>query len=334
MKKKILLGALIFIGLVGGTLSYHFWNTQRPNKKVYHVGILSALEYFSPVIDGFKQKMTDLGYVEGKDIFYDVQKAPAPVGNQAIIKKFVEDKVDLIVSFPTEASLEAKEGTEGTTIPIVSVAIGTEGNGLIESIRHPGGNLTGVRFPIAEVAARRFDTLHAIAPNATRIMVPYLKGYPTVATALAAIEPIAKALNITLIKAPFSNPDEVTAYLKALENEKDVGIDAILTIPEPVSILPPFLDPMYAFAEAHSIPVAGVEVSDTDHGPAFSIIPSSFEMGQLAAPLADRIFNGIPVGSIPIITPEFVFSINLKVLQRLGLTANEGLLSTADKIIH
>ena len=73
--------------------------------KVNHVGILNALDYFAPTIDGFKQKMTELGYVEGKNIVYDIQKAPAPVGNQAILKKFVDDKVDLILSFPTEASL-------------------------------------------------------------------------------------------------------------------------------------------------------------------------------------------------------------------------------------
>jgi putative tryptophan/tyrosine transport system substrate-binding protein len=332
MKKKILLGLLIAAFLVGGAAMFYSRNTQKTKAKVYHVGILNALDYFSPVADGFKEKMTELGYVEGKNIFYDVQKAPSPVGNQAIIKKFVDDKVDLIFSFPTEASLEAKAGTEGTSIPVVAAAIGTEGSGLIESIQRPGGHLTGVRFPIAEVAARRIKIMHELAPNATRIMVPYLKDYPTVAQALAAIEPLAQALHITIIKAPFSTPDEVTAYLKA--HEKDAGADVVLTIPEPISILPPFIGPILVFAEAHSMLVAGAEISDTDHGAAFSVIPSGFEMGQLAAPLADKIFNGIPAGSIPIATPESVFSINLKVLKRLGLTASEGLLSTADKIVH
>ena len=319
----ILIGVAYFFFLVPG-------NTATP--KVYRVGVLNALDYFSPFVDGFKQRMTELGYVEGENIVYDVQKGPSPIGNQDILKKFVDDKVDLILVFPTEASIEAKEITQGTEIPVISGAVTTEANNLVESLQNPGGNLTGVRFPVPEISVKRFDLLHEIAPKATRFWMPHLKDYPTVPIVLEATRPKAEALHITLIETPFSTPDEMTTYLDAHRN--DPGMDAILLMSEPISILPLFSNQIYAFAEAHRIPIAGVIVQDDDRGPVFGVVPSSFEMGTLAAPMADKIFKGIPAGTIPIATPELVFEISYKVIQRLGLTVSEDLLSTASRIVH
>ena len=332
MNNKLITAVIVGLLVVVGGVGFYFFQSQQAPAKVYRVGILSALAYFEPTIDGFKDTMTQLGYIEGKNITYDVQKGPAPVGNQAIVKKFVDDKVDLIFSFPTEATLEAKEGTQGTGIPIISTAAAYEGTGLVESIQKPGGNLTGVRFPIPEVSAKRFEILHELAPKATHFWIPYLKDYPTVSPSLEAIRGIAQALHITIVEAPFSTPDEVAAYLVKHKNAE--GMDAILTIPEPVSILPPFIDQIYAFAGVHRIPVAGAVVSETDQGAVFSLIPDAYTFGVLVAPLADKIFKGTLVGSIPIATPPMVFIINYKVVKKLGLTVSESLLSTADKIIH
>jgi putative ABC transport system substrate-binding protein len=107
-----------------------------------------------------------------------------------------------------------------------------------------------------------------------------------------------------------------------------------MMLPEPIAITPVFTTQIYAFADAHHIPVAGEEIQNTELGPIFNIIPDSNAVGQLAAPLADKIFKGTPAGSIPVVTPELRFEINQKALTRLGLTASESLLSVADKVVH
>ena len=331
---SVLIGVVVLVLLLCG-VGYFFLsrgNVYKKTEKVYHIGILSALPYFDPIIDGFEQKMTELGYVEGKNITYDVQKGPAPVGNQKIVEKFVADKADLILAFPTEASLEAKEGTKGTNIPVISVASYIEGNGLIENIQHPGGNITGVRFPIVEVAAKRLELLHEIAPKAKRIWIPVLKDYPTVAPSLVVVKASAQTMGISIIDAPFTDPSEMAKYLK--EKAPGLGIDAILLIPEPVSIIPPFAEQIDAYASSHNIPVAGVVVLNADHGPIFSLIPTGLEFGRLAAPLADKVFKGTPAGAIPVSTPENELSVNYKAIQKLGLTVSEGILSGATKIIR
>lgn len=333
-KKYIVIGVAVVILAALGVFGYLNYGTRvAVPQKVYHVGVLNALDFFGGTTDAFKEKMTELGYVEGKNITYDVVKGPQPVGNQAILKRFVDNHVDLILAFPTEASLEAKEITKGTGIPIVSTEAAMEGTDLIQSIGHPGGNLTGVRFPIPEVTAKRFEILHEIVPKAKRILIPYLKDYPTVAPSLLAIQSRAKDLGVTLVEAPFAAPPEVDAFLAARASG-DPGFDAILMIPEPVSIVPPFSDPIYEFADARKIPVAGVVILKADHGPLFSLIPQSEEFGRLAAPLADKIFRGVDPGTIPIATPESRLEINYRAIQKLGLTVSESLLATADEIFR
>ena len=140
LSQKTLFVTLLIIGCV-------FLSGCVGQKKVYHVGILSGAPPFNDVGDGFKEGMTELGYIEGENIIYDFQKLSGDPGEiNQILNKFVEDEVDLIFAFPTEPALIAKTSTQGTGIPVV-FAMGTiEGNDLVESLRQPGGNVTGARY--------------------------------------------------------------------------------------------------------------------------------------------------------------------------------------------
>ncbi len=337
-KKPIALMAALLILVVGAAVYWKMHKSastsQAKNTKVYHVGILNALDFFSQSTDGFKQKMTELGYIEGTNIIYDVEKAAAPSGNQAIIKKFVDAKVDLIFAYPTEASLEAKEGTKGTQIPVISGNAIVEGVGLVDTVQHPGGNVTGVRFPGPEIAVKRFELLHQIAPKVKRMWVPYLKDYPSVAPAFEVLDPAAKAAGVTLVKAPFTSPDELMAYLGARPANGDQGYDAILFVPEPLSVIPDAVNAMYSYADSHKLPVAGGFLLDSDSGSILNVIPNSLEVGKLAAPLADKIFKGTPAGEIPVVSPENELFINYKAILKLNLTIDDGLLSIAKKVVR
>lgn len=332
----LFIASTVFILVVIGTIFVYQKRSGElasTSTKLYHVGILSALEYFYPAVEGFKKKMTELGYVEGKNIVYDVQKGSSPIGNYQIIKKFVAQKVNLILVFPTEASLEAKAGTKGTTIPIISIASYLEGNGLIDSISHPGGTITGVRFPVTETAAKSLEILHQIAPTVKRVWIPYLRNYPTAAPSLAALMPVAQSFDIRITSTSFATPSEMATYF-ASKKKNDVGMDAILLVPEPIAIVPGFVDEIVAFARVHKLPIGGARVRNSDDGSLFSLAPNNLEFGRMAAPLADKILRGISAGSLPIGTPENELEINYRAIIKLGLTVDEGLLSRAVKIIR
>lgn len=303
--------------------------------KVYRVGILDGLDFFSTTVDGFKSKMTGLGYVEGKNIEYDVQQSNVdPVVYEQILKKFVADQVDLIFVFPTEAAEIAKAVTQGTNIPIV-FAYGTlEGNDLVESIRQPGGNITGVRFPGVDLSVKRLELLYEIAPQAKRVWVAYLKNYPSVPDTLEALRPAAAASGITLIEIPAANLADIQADLEARAAADDPGLDAILTITEPLVVSADGFAMIRKFAADNNIPIAGALLSEKERNVVFDNTTNNIKAGELAASLADKVLKGIPAGTIPVLTPEQELVINYKVAQELGLTISEGLLRQANRIIR
>jgi len=88
------------------------------------------------------------------------------------------------------------------------------------------------------------------------------------------------------------------------------------------------------FANDHRLPVGGGMDFTADAGALFSFVPGNREQGRLAAVLADKVFKGIPAGTIPVVTPEARLRLNYKVIQGLGLVVPEGLLSRADEIIR
>lgn len=306
-----------------------------PKTKVYKVGILIGLESVAPIADGFKAGMTDLGYIEGENIIYDVQVANFDIpAYQSILKKFVEDKVDLIVVTPTEATIEAKIIAQDTNIPVVFSYAFTEGMGIIDSVREPGGNITGVRFPGIDITVKRFAILREIAPDAKRIWLPYQRGYPIVAPQLEALALLAKDAGVTLIEFPAGSAAEIQAELVAHSAAEDIGMDAILLLVEPLTPQPEAFMSIAKFAYQNNIPFGGRYAVMDGYSSLFGVNVDFVESGRLAASLADKVLKGTQAGTIPAATPENFIQINFKVAQQLGLTVPESLLKQANEIIR
>ncbi len=301
--------------------------------KVYHVGILSGLDFFGNTVDGFKAGMTALGYIEGKNIVYDLQKTnEEPDKEVAILKKFVDDKVDLIFVFPTEESQEAKTATQGTNIPVLFAQANIEGIGLVNSVREPGGNITGVRFPGPDLAVKRFEILHQLVPQAKRMWIPYLKGYLNVAPQLDAVRPEAAAAGVTLVEAPVTTLADIQMALQPHEQAND--IDAILNIAEPIAVEPDAFAVYAKFAAEHKIPVGGSPMVVGDYAAIFGVATDNVAVGKQAAPMADKILKGTQAGTIPVASAESFLQINYKAAQSLGLAVPNGLLEMANQIIR
>ncbi len=303
--------------------------------KVYRVGILCGLDYIGAIPDIFKPEMAELGYIEGENIVYNIQRTNfEPVREKQILKRFVEDKVDLIFTFPTEVSMAAKAATQGTDIPVIFAIANIEGTGLVESVREPGGNITGVRYPGPDLAIKRFETMLELAPNAKRMWVPFQRGYPIVSSQMEVLRPAAEAAGVTLIEFPADNAAEIQAELDARNKLDDIGFDAILFIPEPLSCTDDAFEVIAKFAYEHKMPIGGITMQVGDYGSIFGIDVDDPKTVRQAAILADKILRGTQAGTIPVVSAESFFEINYKVAQELGLNVSEGLLGRADKIIR
>lgn len=324
------LAAVILIVLALGAVT----GCSNSKPKTYRIGVLSGLNFVTSIADSFMDEMTELGYEAGKNVVYDVQRIDFDMeAYKRILAKFVADKVDLIVTFPTEATIEAKIATEGTKIPVVFTFALVEGMGIIESVAAPGGNITGVRYPGPDIALKRFEIMQEIAPEAKRYLLPYQKGYPIVSEQLKVLVPAAEAAGIELVEAPAADAAELRGVIQELERS-GAGVDAILILVEPLAVVPEPFQVMAEYAYQKKIPIGGALMAVGDYGSVFGVNTDLDVCGREAAVYADKVLKGTPAGTIPVSSGENLFEINYTAAQTLGLTIPEGLLRQAQNVIR
>jgi putative ABC transport system substrate-binding protein len=323
----ILVCIVVFALLLGGCAA------KEP--KVYRVGIIKGGS-FAVIADGFTAGMAELGYVEGENIVYDAPDAGDDMSRApGIAEQFVADQVDLIFTAgSTPGALAAQAATEGTDIPVVFAYATTEETNLIASVREPGGNLTGVRYPGHEMMVKRLELLLEIAPEVERVWIGYDVNSPNTDAALETLHAAAPSLGLTLVEAPATTFEEIEADLAARAAADDIGLDAIILMPDAFSHVPDYLGVLSQFAAEHGVPLGGSMLYTVQMGAVFGNANDLVKVGELAAPIADKVLKGTPAGTIPVVTPEQDLYINYIVAQELGLTVPEGLLSQAAEIIR
>ena len=328
------MGSSILVLIVAGNLLLGGCRSRKP--EVYRVGMLdNGGAFFDDVSAGFKARMTELGYLEGQNITYDIQDGKNdPVEMRRVIRKFVAKKIDMVFTVATPPSVIAKAVTQGTDVPVVFTYAGIEGADLVESVREPGGNITGVRFPGPEQISKRLEILLEIAPGIERVWIGYEKGNPNTAPALEALRGAAKSSGVTLVEVPAATLEEIEADLAARSEADDIGFDAMLLMPDGFNHSPNGLPIISGFAKQHSLPLGGSFLYTVEAGALFGNANNLTQVGELAAPLADKMFKGVPAGTIPVVTPEQELWINYAVAQELGLSVPEGLLKMADGIVR
>ncbi|MDQ2085582.1 ABC transporter substrate-binding protein [Herbivorax sp. ANBcel31] len=301
----------------------------------YRVGILSGLSYLAAAADGFKDELEKLGYVEGENIEYQILSTESDMEEyKNFSEKFVEDEVDLVFCYPTEAAIVLQEVTEGTDIPVVFGVTNIEGTDLVESVREPGGNLTGVRYPGPDLAIKRLEIMTEIVPDAKRILLPYSSEYPVCYPQLEELPAAAEEFGVTLIEAPAKTPQDLEDIFNEYDSQDELDFDAIVSIAEMFAVNPDTFLTMITFANRHEIPMGGALMEFEGYSSLFGVNINEYVTGQRAAGLADRILQGEDVSTMPVISDESFIQINYKEIQEQGLDVPENVLNEAEEIIR
>jgi putative ABC transport system substrate-binding protein len=306
----------------------------KRSPRIYHIGVLCTLDYFLDTMEGFKERMSELGYEEGKNVVYDLRRSQTDSAlAQRILEEFVADNVDLIFTFATDGAVAAKAITRGTQIPVLFANSNVEGADLVDSVKAPGGNITGVRYPGPDLTLKRFDIMRELAPEAKRIWVPYRRGRAVVISQFEALRPVAEAAGITLIESPADDAEEVQKMLDAWEESDPIAFDAILMIAEPLTVTPDAFTAIARFAVAHKLPFGGAMMSASGFTSLFGVSTDNKAVGRQAAPLAVKILKGIPAGTIPVASAENYIEISVSACEAVGVEAPVGLLKMADHVL-
>jgi putative ABC transport system substrate-binding protein len=302
--------------------------------KTYRVGLLSGVDTFDGVFDGFRAQMAELGYVDGENISYDFQAAGGDSEKMAqFAKQFVADEVDLIVTTTTGAAKAAQTATTGTDIPVIFTIIQDPvGVGLVESLRSPGGNMTGVARPPVEYLGKRVEFLKQMAPDVSSLWIIYDPDYSTAPSSVPAVQAGATSMGVKLVETLSKSPEDVTAALQERAAMEELDVDAIQLMPDTLNSNS--YEAIIDFANQHGIPVVGHTLGQVKYGALFTYADSSGASGKKAASLADQIFKGTKAGDLPVEISDLFLDVNLKAAKSLGITVPDNTLASANEIVR
>ena len=250
-----------------------------------------------------------------------------PASSEAAAE-FARMKVEVILIGGDAEALAAKRAA--ATIPIVAVAVGDPvGNGLVESLAHPGGNVTGMSLALSETAGKRLELLREVVPGLKRVAIFGNSGNPMVAPERNAAIAAAHALGLDTIISGVQTAEDIAPTIESLKG----NADALYVCAEPFTVVQ--RAKINAAALAARLPAMQLFRFITEQGGLISYGPDIFDLWRRAIELVDKILRGTKPADIPFEQPtKFDLVVNLKTAKALGLTVPETFLTRADKVIE
>ena len=298
---------------------------QQP-KKVSRIGYLTAAD--SPPYQAFLQGLHELGYVDGKNIVIEYRSAAGKRDRLAdLAVELVRLKVDIIVADGAAPSLEAKKATG--TIPIVMTSNSDPiGLGLIASLAHPGGNVTGLASLTGELGGKLLELLKEIIPGLARVVILRIDG-PTNDLFVRDTEGPARALGVELMPVVVRGPGDLEGAFRTISKERVGGFISRL------GPLPPVEHKRAVdFAVKNRLPAVSTDRDWVDNGGLISYAADQNARQRRVAVYVDKILKGAKPADLPVELPtKFELAINLKAAKQIGLTIPQSVLYRADRVI-
>jgi putative ABC transport system substrate-binding protein len=280
-------------------------------------------------VEQVRQGLLDFGYVDGKNIEFESYFTN---GNREktreVLGSLVDRGVDILIVSTTPAIHIAKELTQ--KIPVVMAPVADPvSTGLVQSLAHPGGNLTGITMVGADLAGKRLELLREIIPDIRTVAFLGSTRDPNTATFVRGTKAAADKIGIKLIEKMVDGPGAIDETV--FKDMKSDGVQAVVVQPifmgtqnKIVSLAMkaqlPVISDFLLFAEAGALVTYGVD-----------------DDGQLrrAAYYVDRILKGTSPADLPIEGPtSFKLGVNTATAKALGLTIPQSLLFRADLVIE
>jgi putative ABC transport system substrate-binding protein len=330
MKKKFTVLALcvMLFALCGSAAA-------QQTGKIFRIGYLdsSTASGSAVLLDAFRQELSKLGWIEGKNITIEYRFADQkPERQRELAAELVRLKVDIIVVSGIGVALAAKKAT--TTIPLVMTRAGDPvALGLVASLAQPGGNITGVSTLSWDLITKRLEVLKDAIPKLARVGVLSQGG--TVegsdSAVLKELRPAAAALKLKLDE--IETQRDAKGLENALQTAKQKHVGAIMTTGAPF-----FFSERKRFFELvnkHRLPAIYSQKEYVDDGGLMSYGTDYEDLFRRAAVYVDKILKGAKPADLPVQqATKFEFVVNLKAAKQIGLTIPVRVLERANQVIR
>jgi putative ABC transport system substrate-binding protein len=300
--------------------------------KVWRIGFLylSTQTVTALRLDAFKQAFRDLGYIEGRDYVLELRFADNHGDRLPMLAaELVRSSPDLIMAGPATPTIAMQKAT--ATIPIVMVSVGDPvGSGLVKSLAHPGGNVTGTSNSLTDIAPKHLDLLHEIVPKMSRLAVLMNPNYQSHRDALKILQTLAPRIGVQILPIEAQSAQEIENGFSLMTKQ---NARAIIVVTDAI-----YLERRWQIAELamkNRLPCVGYSQEYADAGFLFGYGPNSLEFFRRAAVYVDKILKGAKPADLPVEQPTtFELVINLKTAKALGIKIPQSVQIRADRVIE
>jgi putative tryptophan/tyrosine transport system substrate-binding protein len=321
-----------FIARLGSTAAWPLAARAQQGERVRRIGVMISVANNAlgqARFKAFQQGLERLGWTDGRNLAIEVRWSEGRAERYAeITAEFVRLKVDVIVTTATLPTILAKEATQ--VIPIVFIgAADPVATGLVGSLAHPSGNVTGLSNQSRDIASKRVEMLRQLVPGLRRVAILGNTDNAANVLEMREVQAAANTLGLDVVRLEIRRAEEIASALEPLKGPAlalYVVIDAV-TNANALRI--------NTFALAARLPTMHGTRESVEAGGLLSYGADFLEVYRHSASLVDKILRGTKPGDIPVEQPtRFNLVINLTTAKALGLTIPETLLATADEVIQ
>lgn len=319
-----------FIGIVGGAAVPLLIVGAASAAGASRIVMLSIAPDPSTRLGEFRKQLSELGYVEGRNITIEFRSAEGHIERLSTLADTLvrEGKTDVILAESTPAAVAAHQATQ--TIPIVAlVGVDPVAAGLADSLAHPGGNVTGVAIFADEASPKRVELVRELAPHAVRLAVAMATFERGGKLNLTPVEETASKLGFT-VGAIFVDPDHISETLSPSILDQ---FDAFLVVPD-IVLTSHTNEIIELLAQSHK-PAIFPAHQWADGGGLISFGPDLAEASRHWASQLVRVLKGQKASNLPFERPtKFDLRINMRTARAMGIAIPPALLARADKVIE
>ena len=319
----------VVMALGAGVLTPLASFAQQP-KELPRIGFLIS-QTPDLFFERFQQQMRELGYVGGGNVIFEKRNADGQLDRiPALVHELVQRKVSVLVVPNNVAISAAKKVT--TTIPIVMMSsIDPVAAGYVDSLAHPGGNITGIANLQRELSAKRIELIREMLPKLSRLAILWDAGGPGPKIAVENYEAAARALGLRVQSLAIRGPSpELESAFRAARTGR---AEAIIIVSNPT--MAQHRTAIMALSDRNrlaSMVESGIWVNE---GGLLSYSTSVAEVAQRLAAFVHRILKGAKPADLPVEQPtKFELVVNMKTAKALGITIPQSILVRADRVIE
>jgi putative ABC transport system substrate-binding protein len=324
----------LVLALMAGALAAPLASFAQQPAKIARIGFLHAAspEGIGDVhLQAFRDGLRELGYVEGKNLQLEVRWGEGKLERlPALAAELVQAKVDIIVAATSPSVAAARQATR--VIPIVMpTSSDPVGDGLVASLAHPGGNITGLSQMAPELGEKRLQLLKEIFPKVSHAMaVLWNPAYVGMRARFQQAQVAAPAVGLTVRSVEVRDTRELDAAFEAIAREHP---EALLLLVDPFTFSQ--RSRIVEFAAEQRLPAIYESRDFVDVGGLISYGPNIPDQFRRAAAYVDKILRGAKPADLPIEQPtKFELVINMRAAKALGIKLPESILLRADRVIE